>query len=234
MTLNTSIAHASVNTWKSRVGLNLSPWQDRNVPGSSTSRVRARRWSALALAGSGKPRRNGETPGHISNSNAQVIDPLDPCDELHPFVTSSSPDLQDAFSSAGSCDLPSPGLAFDLRMGFVVLAQQGNVPDIDLGTHWPSETESTSQFKSKNRSVFSDAPLYHHDGQENHGFNKCSLMRSTLAHLSTPFRRFHEAENCTYTIRRALRRTVSLKKEKSYDQTTTVSCRGDLRANAVG
>ena len=56
-------------------------------------------------------------------------------------------------------------------------------------------------------------------------------MRATLADLST---RFHEAENCTYAIRRALRRTVSLKKEKSYDQTTTVSFRGDLRANAVG
>src|SRR6266550_4363031 len=61
MTLNMSIAHASVNTWKFRVGLNLSPRQDRKVPGTSTSRVRARRWSALALAGSGKPRRNGET-----------------------------------------------------------------------------------------------------------------------------------------------------------------------------
>jgi dipeptidyl aminopeptidase/acylaminoacyl peptidase len=51
---------ASVNTWKSRAGLNLFPRQDRNVPGSSTSRARVRRWSALALAGSGKPRRNGE------------------------------------------------------------------------------------------------------------------------------------------------------------------------------
>jgi hypothetical protein len=59
-------------------------------------------------------------------------------------------------------------------------------------------------------------------------------MRTTLAHLSTRFRRFDETEDGTYAMRRALRRTVLNKKGKSNDQTTTVSFRGDLRADAVG
>ncbi len=41
-------------------------------------------------------------------------------------------------------------------------------------------------------------------------------------------------KGCTYTRRCALRCTVPNKKEKSYDHTTTVSFRGDLRADAVG
>src|SRR2546429_396862 len=59
-TLNMAIVLASVNTWKYRTGLNRTQRQDRNLPGSSASRARARRWSVLALAGSGKPFRNGD------------------------------------------------------------------------------------------------------------------------------------------------------------------------------
>src|SRR5438552_15394202 len=53
-TLNMAIVLASVNAWKYKAGLNLTPHQDRNLPGSNTSRARVRRWFALALAGSGK------------------------------------------------------------------------------------------------------------------------------------------------------------------------------------
>src|SRR5437868_12425834 len=69
--------------------------------------------------------------GHIPNGDAQDVDPLDPCNRLQPFITSCCSDFQDAFSPAGPCDLPSPGLAFDLCIGFVVLAQQVDVPDSD-------------------------------------------------------------------------------------------------------
>src|SRR5947207_13526474 len=59
-TLNMLIVLFSVNAWKYRAGLNPSPRQDRNLPGSSASHARARRWSALALAGSGKSRRKAD------------------------------------------------------------------------------------------------------------------------------------------------------------------------------
>ena len=41
-------------------------------------------------------------------------------------------------------------------------------------------------------------------------------------------------KECPYTRRCALRCTVPHKKEKTYDLTTTVSFRGDLRADAIG
>src|SRR2546421_699522 len=80
-------------------------------------------------------------------------------------------------------------------------------------------TESTSQFESKNRSAFSGASLYHMTDK------KTSVQRS---------RRFDECKDCMCPRRRALRGTAPSKKEKSYAHTTTVSFRGDLRADAVG
>ncbi len=70
-------------------------------------------------------------PVGISNRHAQVIDPLDPCNWLDPFVPRCCSDFQDAFSPAGSRDLPSSGLAFNLCIGFVTLAQRVNIPDVD-------------------------------------------------------------------------------------------------------
>lgn len=60
---------------------------------------------------------------------SKIIDPLDPYNGLRPFITSCCSDFQDAFSPAGSRDLPPRGLAFNLCIGFVVLADQVNVPD---------------------------------------------------------------------------------------------------------
>src|SRR6266446_7494372 len=68
-------------------------------------------------------------PCHIPNESTYIIYPLDPCDGLHPFVTSRCSDFQDAFSPASSRDLASPGSAFNLCIGFVVLAQQVNIAD---------------------------------------------------------------------------------------------------------
>src|SRR5579863_5956489 len=68
---------------------------------------------------------------HISNENAYPIYPLNPCDGLHPFVSRCCSDFQNTISPAGSCDLPSPGLAFNLCIGFEMLAQQVNIADCD-------------------------------------------------------------------------------------------------------
>ena len=73
----------------------------------------------------------GEARREIQHRNSQIIDPLDPCDRLHPFGTQRCSDFQDAISPAGPRDLPPPGSAFNLGIGFVALAQQVNVPDID-------------------------------------------------------------------------------------------------------
>src|ERR1700730_5259059 len=69
--------------------------------------------------------------GHIPNGNIQIVDPLDPYNRLYPFVASRRSDFQDAISPAGSRDLPSPGSSFNLCIGFVVLADQVDIPDID-------------------------------------------------------------------------------------------------------
>jgi hypothetical protein len=126
---------------------------------------------------------------HISNEIAYPIYPLNPCDGLHPLVTRCCSDFQDTISSAGSCDFPSPGLTFNLCIGFEMLAQQVNIADCDhqvlffchvspsivhhsiphqyhlgapvMSRKIDSSTRSTKHFKSKNRRDFSGGSLYH-------------------------------------------------------------------------
>lgn len=69
--------------------------------------------------------------GQIPNGNAQIIDPLDPYDGLYPFITRCRSHFQDAISPARSRDLPSSGYPFNLGIGFIVLTQQVDIPDID-------------------------------------------------------------------------------------------------------
>src|SRR6266446_10272127 len=54
-----------------------------------------------------------------------------PCNWLDPFVTRCCSDFQDATAPACSRNLPSPGLAFNLCIGLVVLAQRVNISDVD-------------------------------------------------------------------------------------------------------
>src|SRR5258708_23162361 len=68
---------------------------------------------------------------HIPNENTSIIYPLDPCDGLHPFVTSVCSDFHDAIAPAGSRDLPSPCPPFNFGISFVVLAPSVKLAQCD-------------------------------------------------------------------------------------------------------
>ena len=82
------------------------------------------------------------------------------------------------------------------------------------------ETESTPQFESKNRSVLSSASLYD------------VTDKRTISVQG--YRCFDTTQRLFVHLRLCISCSTSNKKGMSYDQTTTVSFWGDLRADAVG
>ena len=80
---------------------------------------------------------------------------------------------------------------------------------------------------------FSRHDLLSFDGQANGVLIEGSRVRTTPVHLQARPLATLLREDHSHTIRRIVRIMVLHTKEKSHDQTTTVSFRGDLRADAV-